>query len=193
MTQISSNGVVTFNGALPDDHESRQLPFSSPTDSGDAMIAIFWADHGANHEFPNNKVLYGLPFDRYALHDAFVHFCDNCSRDFDTQWSLGVKWKEVQPASLMGAFSTCAADDISDFEECQLTFGCDMTFEECKDCPTEREIMSACFREIREDCWHVYYDDIYLCAVECEPGDAACFKACEAYYGKETLCSLMEF
>ncbi len=105
--QISSNGVVTFNGALPDDHEPRQLPFTSPTGSGDAMIAVFWANHGANHEFPSNKVFYDIA-DSNWMHDVFVHFCDNCSTDAETQWVLRVTRGKMSSRHLRWAFSARA-------------------------------------------------------------------------------------
>ncbi len=181
---------MTFNGALADDDQPRQLPFSSPTGSGDAMIALFWADHRANHEFPNNKVLYGfVPEDRLEVHDIFLHFCDNCSKGVETQWALAITWEEVQPASQMGKFLPCAADYIEDFEACTDTcYVSDASFEECIDCPTIEEYNTRCSDKYERICWHTNHRDIYYCAVDCEPWDDDCFDACEReYWGKTIL------
>ncbi len=181
--------MVTFNGALPDDHEPRQLPFTSPTGSGDAMIAVFWANHGANHEFPSNKVFYDIANSNWG-HDVFVHFCDNCSTDAETQWLLRVTWNDVQPASQMGVFSTCAADDIAEFEACQVDLGCNKPLEDCIDCPTESEYISQCYRNIDDECWDLRYSKVYRCAANCDPGDESCFDWCESeYYSKLNKCN----
>ena len=154
------------------------------------MIALFWSDHGANHEFPNNKVLHGFVSEsNLEMHDIFLHFCDNCSKEVETQWALAITWKEVQPASQMGKFLPCAADYIEDFEDC--TDSCEVhdgSFEDCKDCPTIEEYNTRCMSYNEQICWHTNHRDIYRCAVNCDPDDDVCFDTCESDYWGKTKC-----
>ncbi len=151
------------------------------------MIALFWSNHGANQEFPGNRVRYAISTHSNIVSpasDVFIKICDRCARDFEAKWLLRVTWEDVQPVALMGNFTDCAKDHVAEFEECVDQAGCDVDFEFCKTCSSERELERECRDLTNDDCWMVYFGDFYRCIVRCmEEENDECYDTCGPDWG----------